>query len=471
MPIDANIALGVKPMQIESPMNQMAQMYQLQNAQSQNELAKYTIDKAQREDQMQNALYSRLQDPNFDPTNAEHVKGLYQYGTPGIGVIKSIGEQGEKALQQKKITGEIATSDYALKTKQHDETIKDLASTTNAVDAAAAIDKYVTDKKLTADEAAQLKASIPTDSTQYGAWQTKMLTHLNDAKTQLEITKPNWVERTNGQLKWFEDINSRSPTFGKTQDVMPLQVSPNTTATINAQATQGNLNRQNAKDVAKLRNSGELTPEQNDALYGPDGAVTTGKLDPYKISSRNSHILANAYLSNPNTDMNKLASDAAMMRNAPTMNRAYTAEQLPTIISNVVDAGKKVNYSDAKFFGKVQEFINGQSNDPNFINYMTQRNDALITITGVMRGNGATDQAHRAEIEAAPSTMSPKAFDAWAAGQMKALEPRLKQANKFTRTQPAPATTTAPAQAVQYATNGATRLMSTDGGITWNPVK
>ena len=210
-------------------------------------------------------------------------------------------------------------------------------------------------------------------------------------------------------------------------------ISPNTTATINAQATQGNLNRQNAKDVAKLRNSGDLTPEQNDALYGVNGAVTLGKLDPYKINSRNSHILANAYMGNPNMDMNKLASDSAMMRNAPTMNRAYTTEQLPTIIANVVEAGKKVGYSDAKFFGKVQEFINGQSNDPNFINYMTQRNDALLTITSIMRGNGATDQAHRAEIEASPSTMSPKAFDAWAAGQMKALEPRIKQANKFTR--------------------------------------
>jgi len=68
---------------------------------------------------------------------------------------------------------------------------------------------------------------------------------------------------------------------------------------------------------------------------------------------------------------------------------------------------------------------------------MTQRNDALLTITSIMRGNGATDQAHRAEIEAAPSTMSPRAFDAWAAAQMKALEPRIKQANKFTRSTPA----------------------------------
>jgi hypothetical protein len=241
------------------------------------------------------------------------------------------------------------------------------------------------------------------------------------------------------------------PAYGGAPTILsttPMGISPNTTATISAAAEQGRLNRANAEKVAKLRNSGDLTPEQNDALYGPNGAVTLGKLDPYKINSRNSHILANAYLGNPNMDMNKLASDSAMMRNAPTMNRAYTTEQLPTIISNVVEAGKKVNYSDNKYFGKVQEYINGASNDPDFINYMTQRNDALLTITSIMRGNGATDQAHRAEIEASPSTMSPRAFDAWAAGQMKALEPRIKQANKFTRSTPAapasPATTANP---------------------------
>lgn len=260
MPIESSIALGVKPAQFESPLNQMAQMYQLKNAQSQNELAKYTIDKAQREDEMQNALYARLQDPTFDPTNAAHVKGLYQYGTPGIGVIKSISEQGEKALQQKKITGEIATSDYALKTKQHDETIKDLASTTNPTDAAAAIDRYVTDKKLTADEAAQIKASIPTDSTQYGAWQTKMLTHLTDAKTQLELTKPNFVERTNGSMKWFEDTNSKSPTFGQTHGIQAMQATPGEKLSASTQRRGQDLT--NTRELEKIGiEKGKLSPE------------------------------------------------------------------------------------------------------------------------------------------------------------------------------------------------------------------
>jgi hypothetical protein len=44
-----------------------------------------------------------------------------------------------------------------------------------------------------------------------------------------------------------------------------------------------------------------------------------------------------------------------------------------------------------------------------------------------MRGNGATDQAHQAEVEAMKPTLSPAALDAWMSGQMKSLVPRLQQ--------------------------------------------
>ncbi len=74
----------------------------------------------------------------------------------------------------------------------------------------------------------------------------------------------------------------------------------------------------------------------------------------------------------------------------------------------------------------MQAWVLGKTNDPALTEYMTQRNDALMTIAGVMRGVGMTDKAHQAEIEVAKPTMSPQALDAWYRGQMKSLEPRLK---------------------------------------------
>lgn len=188
-----------------------------------------------------------------------------------------------------------------------------------------------------------------------------------------------------------------------------------------------------AAATARTQGAGTLTTEQNAALYGPNGAITTGKLDPYKVNSRNAVTLANAYIAKPDTDMNKLAQTATIMRNPLVVSRAQTVEMVPELLANMAEAGKKVNFSHYKFIGEAQKFLKGQSNNPDFVNYMTQRNDLLLTLAGVMRGNGATDKAHQAEIEAASPTLDPKAFDAYVQGQMTALKPRLQNAQAITR--------------------------------------
>jgi hypothetical protein len=177
-----------------------------------------------------------------------------------------------------------------------------------------------------------------------------------------------------------------------------------------------------------------LTPEQNDALFGPTGAVTTGKLSPDRVNSRTARILADAYIRNPTTDMNRLATDAALMRNANYMGRSLNLETIPTVLNSMVEAGRRVNYSDAKIVGEMQKFLMGQSNDPDLARYMAIRNDSLLSIAATMRGVGMSDQAHAAEIEAQSPTMSPRALDGWAAGQMEALRPKLAVAGRFTRT-------------------------------------
>lgn len=68
--IDPNIALGVKPLQVENPMNQYAMLSQLQTGQNQNALAQYQLSAAQRADQaqtIQNKLYAK----HFNPQTGE----------------------------------------------------------------------------------------------------------------------------------------------------------------------------------------------------------------------------------------------------------------------------------------------------------------------------------------------------------------------------------------------------------------
>lgn len=198
-------------------------------------------------------------------------------------------------------------------------------------------------------------------------------------------------------------------------------VSPSKAANAAAGAPTGG-----AGGIAVKHGAAGLSKEQNEALFGENGAVTTGKLDPNRINSKTAALLADAFILNPKTDMAKLSGDIALGRNATYRQRAMVAETLPEIMTNMVESGKKLGFSDIKTLGKMQAWVKGETNDPQYTEYMTQRNDALMTIASVMRGVGMTDQAHRAEIEVSAPTMSPRALDAWYAGQMKSLEPRLK---------------------------------------------
>lgn len=170
-----------------------------------------------------------------------------------------------------------------------------------------------------------------------------------------------------------------------------------------------------------------LSDEESNALFGPQGAIARGLINPDRINSRTAHILAGAALANPDLNMVNAAGVAAMIKNPTFQNRAIVAKTLPAIIDNVKDAGKKVDFSDVAFVGKLQAFTKGQLNDPDFISYMAQRNDAIQAITNVMRGIGMSDKSIELELKAAPETMSPKAFEAWAESQQKMLKPRLEQ--------------------------------------------
>lgn len=71
MPIDPNIALSVKPPQFESPLNQLAQVLQIQGMQRQNELGGMQLDQTRRSVEEQNALRRLLGEQGFDITNPE----------------------------------------------------------------------------------------------------------------------------------------------------------------------------------------------------------------------------------------------------------------------------------------------------------------------------------------------------------------------------------------------------------------
>lgn len=161
-------------------------------------------------------------------------------------------------------------------------------------------------------------------------------------------------------------------------------------------------------------------------------AVSEKRLDPYKINGRNQKVLAGIEMAHPGTDLNNISAGLGVARNKDVITKAGIAGMLPELMAGVVKSGKDLNYSDTQFIGKIQQFAKGQLNDPKLAEHMTQRNDLILTLGGVMRANGMTDMAQRLEEDAAPKTMSPKAFDGWIKGQMAAVAPRIKMYESLT---------------------------------------
>lgn len=234
---------------------------------------------------------------------------------------------------------------------------------------------------------------------------------------------------TSGPVERFADAGT-GMYQDKFSDAQP-QVSPVGQAMIEQRGAAADLATERAQHPERFHVSYGASgdPAMDDAIQK---AVAEGRLDPSRLNSRTAPIYGRIALANPTLNFNRMIADAALQKNATFQQRAMTLESLPEVMTSMVDLGHKVGFSDNRTIGNMQAWLKGEFNDPAMQEYMTVRNDALMTIANVMRGVGMSDQAHRAEIEAANPTMSPAALDAWLRGQMASLEPRLHRVRRVT---------------------------------------
>jgi hypothetical protein len=248
---------------------------------------------------------------------------------------------------------------------------------------------------------------------------------------------------------------------GSTLASVPIQQSPQgaaqtaaTQALTGLHGAQTDLTEHKNTDPAAFRAQvfGN-TPQEGIAAITK--AVQEGRLDPTRVNSRTAPILAQMELNNPGTNYNRLHADATLQNNATFQQRANGLEIMPGILQHVTQLGKQLDggagYSDIRTVGKFQQFMNGELNDPAYAEYMPVRNDALLRLAYLMRGNGASDMANKTEQEAFAPTLAPYALDAWMKGQLSVLKPMIEKNNRIVHlgepgqgTQPisAPATAT-----------------------------
>jgi len=122
--IDSNIALGVRPLQIENPMAQYSQVAQIKNARNQNKLAELQFKNAEIEQNSINALndaYARAYDPLTGKINNNLLRETMArsgFGSKLPGLEKTLAELEKEKLLVQKTQGEVIAQPTALAKQQ-----------------------------------------------------------------------------------------------------------------------------------------------------------------------------------------------------------------------------------------------------------------------------------------------------------------------------------------------------------------
>jgi hypothetical protein len=199
MALNPNIALGVRPLQLEmpNPLAQYGQIAAIQGAQNQNQLAQYQLGAAQRAEATQNVLadaYSQSINPDTGTINYNKLTGLLAKGGGGSqipGIEKTRREIEAAALKVKETEGNIAKNEYELQQKKFTKAWQSAGAAATPQIAIDQITKAARSGEIdmaTATREIQTLQKLAPE--QYRDWRANKILELMDAKDQYAATVP-----------------------------------------------------------------------------------------------------------------------------------------------------------------------------------------------------------------------------------------------------------------------------------------
>lgn len=202
--IDYTIPGQFKGIQLESPMNQMAQAMQLQGLQQQQQMNALrtqefarTREEAQRQTMQRNALARIHADPNVKPGTPEYFSRVAQEAPDlfeGVSARELQRENIAAQRAQREAETEKRTFELGLKKEQvSKETVSKAIADIAGLDDLASIESDIEQKlasgELTADQAAKVRRGLPADDSGVPDWQRRSLISLLDLKDRLAIAR------------------------------------------------------------------------------------------------------------------------------------------------------------------------------------------------------------------------------------------------------------------------------------------
>jgi hypothetical protein len=269
MPIDPNIAMGFKGIELQNPLAQYGQIAAIQNAQNQNALAQFQLGSARRQEESQNALSQAYQQSINPQTGELDPKMLISNvaKSPAAHLLPDIQskllESQTKQATLAKTTQETSAGEFKLAQEKlkHGWMSMGEASTPQA-----AIEKLndgvkrgYFDFATAARETQQLQNMTPE---QYQQYRIKKVMGLLDAKDQLGAMLPKVArQEAGGKVVSIQD-NPMLPGYGLPVAGMDITK----TATISDITGQGQLNLARQKFAFEQANPGMTIQEDANGL-------------------------------------------------------------------------------------------------------------------------------------------------------------------------------------------------------------
>lgn len=222
MTVDTSIYGLQKPVQVESPLNALAQVLQLQQAQQQGQMGQAKLDEYQRGVTAQNALSKLLSTPGFDPSTAVGKQQLYGISpTAAQTFLKSNADVSKVQADADSAKFKLASDRYAISQKafgslaNRPDLTKDMVLQTAS--------DLVKQGIGTPEMLAALPSTLHDDpETLRADLKTRVSTQLTPEQILTTFApKPDKID--NGQKIVFRDMNPNSPTYGQETGGTPVQ--------------------------------------------------------------------------------------------------------------------------------------------------------------------------------------------------------------------------------------------------------
>ena len=400
MALDPNIALQVRPFKMDSPINAMAQMYQLQGAQQANQLNAMQMAEYERARAEEEGVRNYLTGADIKAPETRSALAT-KFGKTGLGYAEALAKQEAAALEQK---------------------IKQIDYTTKVNDAAASI--YGTVKDENSWQAAKPKlAALGGDPSKlpvnydpnYVDQEKKTALKVKDQLTLL-APKPMQVKKADGSIV-FLDQNANSPTFGK--EVMPGQAAGMTPFQEESlKVSKGNLAVAQKRLEAESA-TGILSPESLD--LAANMYINTGTLPPLGIGKGAANVKSQIMNRAAQLTMGEGGPNAADAAKGIIQNKVELAgttagqRTLGTTLANITTAATeaskmipitqtyiaKVNPSDYPTVNAVGNYVAAKTGDPNIVGLATSLNSLVNAYARAINPKGAatvSDKNHAREI-------------------------------------------------------------------------